>query len=95
VGKRLAIFTIENASGFLWDDEPILRAGVPVGWVTSAAFGHTVGCPMAMGYVRHADGVDRAFIESGRYEIERAGERLPARTHRRAPYDPDGSRLRS
>lgn len=95
VSKRLVIFTLDSASGMLWGDEPILRDGAPVGWVTSAAFGHRLGCPVAMGYVRHADGVDQAFIESGRYEIERAGERIAARAHRRPPYDPDGTRLRS
>jgi glycine cleavage system aminomethyltransferase T/glycine/D-amino acid oxidase-like deaminating enzyme len=95
VGKRLVIFTLENVSGLLWGDEPIWRDGILVGWVTSAAFGHTLGCPVAMGYVRHADGVDRAFIESGRYEIERAGQRLPAQVQLRAPYDPRGIRLRS
>ncbi len=72
-----------------WGDEPILRDGALVGWVTSAAFGHTLGCPVAMGYVRNADGVDRRFIESGAYEIEIAGDRVRARAHLRAPYDPD------
>ena len=48
-----------------------------------------------MGYVRNPDGADRRFIESGKYEIELAGERVAATAHLRAPYDPSGSRLRT
>jgi glycine cleavage system aminomethyltransferase T/glycine/D-amino acid oxidase-like deaminating enzyme len=94
VNRRLVIFTLDGDKGLLWGDEPILRDGAPVGWVASAAFGHALGCVVAMGYVRHAEGLDRAFIESGRYEIERAGERIAARAHLRAPYDPEGRQLR-
>jgi glycine cleavage system aminomethyltransferase T len=78
-----------------WGDEPILRDGALVGWVTSAAFGHTPGRFVAMGYVRHADGVDRRFIESGGYEIEIGGDRVRARPHLRAPHDPTGARARA
>jgi len=94
VRKRLVIFTLEDAEARPWGDEPILRNGALVGWVTSAAFGHTLGRPVAMGYVRHAERVDQAFVESGGYEIEIAGERFHARAHLRAPYDPAGARVR-
>jgi len=93
--KRLVIFTLEDTDALPWGDEPILRDGQLVGWVTSAGFGHTLGRAVAMGYVRHAGGVDAAFIESGAYEIEIAGERMPARAHLRAPYDPTSARVRA
>jgi len=94
VTKRLVVFTLDDAEARPWGDEPILRDGALVGWVTSAAFGHTLGRPVAMGYVRNADGVDRRFIESGTYAIEIAGERVSARPHLRPPYDPAGARIR-
>ena len=94
IRKRLVIFTLEDAEARPWGDEPILRDGALVGWVTSAAFGHTLGRPVAMGYVRHTERVDPAFVESGAYEIEIAGERFRARAHLRAPYDPAGVRVR-
>lgn len=93
--KRLVIFTLEDPAALPWGDEPILRDGKLVGWVTSAAFGHTLGRAVAIGYVRHAEPVDQAFIESGAYEIEIAGERLRARAHFRAPYDPASTRMRA
>ena len=88
------IFTLDDATALPWGDEPILRDGELVGWVTSAAFGHTLGRAVAMGYVRHAERVDPGFIEAGRYEIEIAGERVGARAHLRAPYDPGNDRVR-
>jgi glycine cleavage system aminomethyltransferase T/glycine/D-amino acid oxidase-like deaminating enzyme len=94
LGKRLVLFTLEDPEALPWGDEPILRDGELVGWVTSAAFGHTLGRAVAMGYVRHAEGVDARFIASGRYDIEIAGQRIPARAHLRAPYDPAGTRAR-
>jgi sarcosine dehydrogenase len=94
VDKRLVVFTLDDADARPWGDEPILRDGALVGWVTSAAFGHTLGRPVAMGYVRNAGGVDQRFIESGTYEVEVAGERARAHPHLRPPYDPAGARIR-
>jgi 4-methylaminobutanoate oxidase (formaldehyde-forming) len=95
IQKRLVTFTLREKDARPWGDEPIWRDGALVGWVTSAAFGHTLGCPIVMGYVRRADGVDQRFIESGQYEIEIAGARVKAEPHLRAPYDPAGARVRA
>jgi 4-methylaminobutanoate oxidase (formaldehyde-forming) len=95
ITKRVVTFTLEEKDARPWGDEPIWRDGALAGSVTSAAFGHTLGCPVAMGYVRNADGLDRHFIESGRYEIEIAGARVPATPHLRAPYDPASARVRT
>lgn len=51
-------------------------------------FGHTVGRPLAMGYVTGAD------VLEGRYELEVARARVPARVSLKAFYDPTGSRVR-
>ena len=42
----------------------------------------------------HPDGVTDAFIASGRWELEIAGERLPARAQLTPPYDPKSIRVR-
>ena len=93
--KRLGIFTLDDPAALPWGDEPILRDGALVGWVTSAAVGHTLGRAVVMGYVRRAEGVDADFVASGRYEIEIAGDRCPARVHLRGPYDPTSARVRN
>ena len=96
MSRRVVSLVIDAAHTNLWGGELILRDGAPAGFITSAAFGHTVGRPVALGIVTRADGAaDKAWIEAGRYEIDLAGERYAATVSLRAPYDPEGSRVRS
>ncbi|MGF6786244.1 glycine cleavage system aminomethyltransferase T [Paraburkholderia sp. 35.1] len=79
----------------LWGGEAILRDGKPGGAVTSAAFGHTLRCPVAMGFVNRADGAaDAAWLTQGRYTIDVAGEQVRAIVHLRAPYDSRSERVK-
>ena len=93
VRKRLACFTVDDPQVILLGRETIYRDGVRVGWLSSGGYGHTVGLPIGLGYVR-AEGVNDAFLTSGAYELEVASERVPARLHLGALYDPTGARVR-
>jgi 4-methylaminobutanoate oxidase (formaldehyde-forming) len=94
--RRLASFVLEDPEVMLWGGELILREGAPVGQLTSAAFGHTLGAAVALGYVANAHGIaDREYVESGSYAIDVAGVAVKARASLRAPYDPEGLRVRS
>jgi 4-methylaminobutanoate oxidase (formaldehyde-forming) len=96
VTRRLAAFTLDDPEAILWGGELIVRNGSPAGHVTSAAFGHTLGRAVALGYVNNPDGLaDAAFIRAGQYRIDLAGELYDATVHLRAPYDPDGKRIKS
>jgi 4-methylaminobutanoate oxidase (formaldehyde-forming) len=96
VKRRIVSLVVDAPRTNLWGNELILRNGEPIGSVTSAAFGHTIGKPVALGLVARPDGAaDRAWIESGSYEIDLAGERYPATVSLKAPYDPDSRRIRS
>jgi 4-methylaminobutanoate oxidase (formaldehyde-forming) len=75
--------------------ELILRDGEPVGEVTSAAYGHTLGAVVALGHVTTGGApLDQAALARTRFELDIAGERMPVRASLRAPYDPSGARLR-
>jgi 4-methylaminobutanoate oxidase (formaldehyde-forming) len=89
------LFTLDDPEPLLLGDEPIYRDGKLVGRITSGAYGHTLGRAVGMGYVQHEPGVDRTFIESGKYELEIATERHRATPHLSAPYDPGGARIRA
>jgi 4-methylaminobutanoate oxidase (formaldehyde-forming) len=52
-------------------------------------YGHTIGRPLGMGYVAGEIAPDEAS-----FEIEVAGERVPARASLRAFYDPANRRVR-
>ena len=71
VKRRIVSLVIDAPHTNVWGNELILRNGEPVGSITSAAFGHTIGKPVALGLITRTDGVaDRAWIESGQYEID-------------------------
>ncbi len=94
--RRIVSLVIDAPQTNVWGNELILRNGEPVGSITSAAFGHTIGKPVALGLITRADGVaDRAWIESGQYEIDLAGERYAATVSLKAPYDPDSRKVKS
>jgi len=74
--------------------ELVLRDGEPVGDIASAAYGHTVGGVVALGYAKTGGvRVDDAWL-SARFEIDIAGERVPVRASLKAPYDPKGEKLK-
>ena len=94
VRRRLASFVLADPDVMLWGGELITRDGRPAGFLTSAAYGHTLGTAVALGFVSSEDGpVDAAFLRAGRYEIDVAGCLVPATVHLRAPYDPTRSRV--
>lgn len=93
--RRLVVLTLDDAEPLLYGDEPIWRDGVLVGRTTSGAFGHTVGRAVGLGYVEGAGGVSDAWVAAGRWEVEVACERVPARAGLRPPYDPQSLRIRA
>jgi 4-methylaminobutanoate oxidase (formaldehyde-forming) len=91
--RLLAGFTADP-SVVLLGRETIYRDGERVGWLASGGFGYTIGRSIGYGYVRRAEGVDRDFVLAGSYELEVAGERVPAAVHLEPLYDPAGLRVR-
>jgi len=93
--RRLVSLTLADPQAILWGGELILRDGEPVGHLSSAAYGHSLGCSVGMGYLTRTDGAaDEAFVSSGHYQIDIAGTLAAARVHLRAPFDPKGVRIR-
>jgi 4-methylaminobutanoate oxidase (formaldehyde-forming) len=93
--RLLAGFTADP-SVVLLGRETIYRDGKRVGWLTSGGYGYTVGRSIGYGYVRdQQNGVDRATVLSGRYELEVATERVPAEVFLDPLYDPAMSRIKS
>jgi len=95
VRRRLAGFALGRADRLLYHNEPIWRNGELVGKISSGMFGHTVGAALGLGYMANGgEIVSEDWIASGRYEIEVAAERVPARASLRAFYDPAGERVK-
>ncbi len=95
VKKKLACFTIDRLDTVLLGRETIYRNGERVGWLTSGGFGHTLQKAIGYGYVRNADGVDRAYVLNGEYELEVATKRVKCQVHLSPLYDPKMERIKA
>jgi glycine cleavage system T protein len=92
VRKRLLQLRLSDASKLLYHNEPIWRNDAIVGHITSAMFGHTLGAAIGLGYVTVEPGGDPL---TGSFEIEVAGDRVPATATLRPFYDPTSERLKA
>lgn len=93
--QRIVQFTLGNGEAQLWGGELVIRNGTPVGEVRSAAFGHTLGCSVALALLEDDAKIDKAYIEAGEFQIDLAGHLLPAHAHLRTPYDPKSERVKT
>jgi 4-methylaminobutanoate oxidase (formaldehyde-forming) len=92
--RLLAGFTVADPEVVLLGRETIFRNGERCGWLSSAGWGYTIEKSIGLGYVRNAEGVDRAYVLDGSYELEVAGERVPAEVFLAPPYDPRSERVK-
>jgi len=93
--KFLCAFTVDDPAVILLGRETIHRNGERAGWLSSGGFGHTIGLPIGYGYVRHAGGVDEAYLRGADYTLEIATERVPARLHLAPLYDAGMKRVKA
>jgi glycine cleavage system aminomethyltransferase T/glycine/D-amino acid oxidase-like deaminating enzyme len=95
--RRLVSLTVPDPAATLWGGELVLRDGVAVGQVSSAAFGATLGCSVALAYVwrRDREPVTADHLDSGDYSVDIGGARFDAQVHRRALYDPESRKVRN
>ena len=92
--SRLVQFLLEDPEPLLYGEEPIIHDGEAVGYLRSGAYGHTLGGAMGFGYVENEAGVTADLVKSGIFEIQVAGERIPAKASLRSMYDPKNLRVR-
>ncbi len=94
LNKRMVMFKLKDPEPLLFHDELIRMDGKVVGYLTSGAYGFTLGSAVGMGYVKHPDGVTADLIDNAAFEIEIACETYPAKASLRSFYDPTGARVR-
>lgn len=85
--RRLRCLTIDDGKSVVLGKEPVYVGGKAAGYVTSAAFGYTVGKPIAYAYL------PSKAVEGDAVEVEYFGKRIKAKVASEPLYDPHGSRL--
>ncbi|GLQ35704.1 FAD-dependent oxidoreductase [Amylibacter marinus] len=92
--NRMLQFVMEDPSAFLFHNEPILRDGQIVGYLSSGAYGHHLGAAIGLGYVPCA-GESAADVLASSYQIEVAGVNMAARASLKPAYDPKSERVKA
>ncbi len=91
--NRLLQFLLNDPEPLLYHNEPVIRDGEIVGYLSSGNYGHTLGAAVGLGYIP-SRGETAADLLASSYEIDVAGTRVPAAASVRPLYDPDASRVR-
>ena len=94
LAMRMLQFKLNDAEPLLYHNEPIIRDGEVVSYVTSANYGHTLGGAIGMGYVP-CEGESVGQILGSSYEIEVAGTRVAAEPSLKPMYDPKSERVKA
>ena len=90
---RMVQFRLSDPEPLLYHNEPILRDGEIVGYLSSGNYGHTLGGAIGMGYVP-CENETPAQVTASTYEIEVAGVRVKAQASLRPLYDPKAARVK-
>ncbi|WP_250005852.1 FAD-dependent oxidoreductase [Actinoplanes sp. M2I2] len=88
--RRLTCLVLDDPGSVPMGREPVYRDGAPVGFVTSAAFGHTVGAPIAYAWLPAALAVPGTEVSIGYFD-----RRLGATVAAEPLVDPRHERLRA
>lgn len=91
--NRMLQFKLTDSEPLLYHNEPIIRDGEIVGYLSSGAYGHHLGAAMGLGYVPCA-GEKPADVLASTYEIDVMGTRVRAEASLKPMYDPKSERVK-
>ena len=91
---RLVQFKLTDPEPLLYHNEPVMRDGEVVGYLSSGVYGHHMGAAMGMGYVP-CKGESVAEVLVSDYEIDVMGVRVKAEASLKPFYDPKGERTKA
>jgi len=86
-------FKLTEPEPLLYHNEPVIRDGKIVGFLSSGSYGHHLGAAIGLGYVPCA-GETVADVLASTYEIDVAGTRIKAEASLKPMYDPSGARTK-
>lgn len=93
--RRLVQVLLLDAEPMVWGGEPVHRDGRRLGHVRIGAYGHTLGGAVGLAMIEDEAGLPAEGVEHGRWEVDIAGVRYPARASVRPMYDPDRHRIKA
>lgn len=92
--KRLVQILVADPEPMLFHAEVVTRDGVNAGYVRAASYGHTLGGAVGLVMVEAHEPITQAYLDAGRWEVDVAGTRYPAKLSLRPLYDPDNAKIK-
>ncbi|MEP2530249.1 FAD-dependent oxidoreductase [Shimia sp.] len=91
--SRIVQFRLTDPEPLLYHNEPLIRDGEIVGYLSSGNYGHTLGRAIGLGYVP-CKGESAGDVLASTYEIDVMGTRVRAEASLRPMYDPRSERVK-
>jgi len=92
--KRLVQFQLTEPEPLLYHNEPIIRDGEIVGYISSGNYGHKLGGAIGMGYIP-CEGESPEELLSSKFEIDVSGAICAAKASLKPLYDPLSKRTKA
>ncbi len=92
--RRMVQFRLTDPEPLLFHNEPILRDGKIVSYLTSGNYGHALGGAVGLGYVPCRPDETGAEMLASRYTIDVAGHIYEAEASLAPMYDPKSERVK-
>ena len=92
--RRLAQVLVKDPEPLLFHAEIVSRNGKPVGYVSSASYGFTLGGAVGLFMIEADEPVDDNYIAAGNWEINIAGKMYPAKVSLSSLYDPKNEKIK-
>ena len=92
--RRLVQVLVDDPEPLMFHAEVLRRDDRPLGYVRAASYGFTLGGAVGLVMIDAGEPVNAAYLESGKWDVEIAGCRFPARVSLKPFYDPDNLRIK-
>lgn len=94
--RRLMQVLVNDPLPLLYHGEPIWRDGKIVGSIRSSSYGHTLGGAVGLAMIDAGAGnqANKAYTDSGKWEIEVGNVKYPCTVSTRPFYDPNNARIK-
>ena len=93
--KRMMQFLLMNPNVMLYHNEPILKNGEIIGYLSSGAYGHILGGAVGLGYIGCEPGESDEDLLSAEYSIEVEGAIEECKVSLKPMYDPLNEKIRN
>jgi 4-methylaminobutanoate oxidase (formaldehyde-forming) len=93
--RRIVQILITDPEPLLFHAEVIRRNGVPVGYIRSASYGHTLGGAVGLAMIEAGEPVTAAYLSDATWTVEIADRQYPAMASLSPCYDPRNERIKA